>query len=315
MKRSPGLQAILDAIFRLLNITLGEVGDYMVAGIAEELDKESVVQVLTRKFDQFSKSEQKVAQRIMQSPKGVAGLNVAQLAEMCQVSDATVVRLCQRAGYSGYYELRIYLMRDLDSEGHDDSFMETDPISYSLNRDLLLLKTINNRENSKAVGAAADLIVSAPIVYIAAIGNTTPLANDLEFRLNSLGIRAFTAEKIESQLRYLPNAQKEDMLIVISKSGESLGVSKLVGIAREKGMKIISVTSAGVSPLSKESDIVISSGQESKIFDKIKPRVESHLAEFYLLDALVFQVDIMLREHGDAPSGEELELALSFNKM
>lgn len=288
----------------------------MAGKTVEEQHREPVIDVLSKQFDQFSKSEQKVAKRIIKSPKAVTSLNVSQLAEMCQVSDATVVRLCQHAGYSGYYEMRIFLMRDVDNgQDEETGFTATDPISYSFEFDLLLLKTLNRPENRQAVKDAADMITDARAVYIAAIGNTTPVANDLEFRLNTLGIKSFTAEKIETQLRYLPNADSDDVVVIISKSGESLGLSKLVEMATEKGLKIIAITGAGVSPLANVADIVISSGQIEKVFTQLKPRVASHLPEFYLLDALVFEIDARLRREEDAPSGEELELVLSSFKM
>ncbi len=288
----------------------------MAAKTVEGQPREPVIDVLSKQFDQFSRSEQKVAKRIIKSPKAVTSLNVSQLAEMCQVSDATVVRLCQHAGYSGYYEMRIFLMRDCDN-GHEEEagFTATDPISYSFEFDLLLLKTLNRPENRQAIKDAADMITGAHAVYIAAIGNTTPVANDLEFRLNTLGVKSFTAEKIETQLRYLPNADSEDVVVIISKSGESLGLSKLVEMATEKGLKIIAITGAGVSPLANAADIVISAGQIEKIFTQLKPRVASHLPEFYLLDALVFEIDARQRREENAPSGEELELVLSSFKM
>lgn len=288
----------------------------MAGKAVEEKPREPVIDVLSKQFDQFSKSEQKVAKRIIKSPKAVTSLNVSQLAEMCQVSDATVVRLCQHAGYSGYYEMRIFLMRDVDNgQDSDAGFTATDPISYSFESDLLLLKTLNRPENRQAVKDAADMITGARAVYIAAIGNTTPVANDLEFRLNTLGIKSFTAEKIETQLRYLPNADSDDVVVIISKSGESLGLSKLMEMATEKGLKIIAMTGVGVSPLANVADVVISSGQIEKVFTQLKPRVASHLPEFYLLDALVFEIDARLRREENAPSGEELELVLSSFKM
>ncbi len=288
----------------------------MVDRTAEQKPRELVVDVLAKQFDQFSRSEQKVAKRIIKSPKAVTSLNVSQLAEMCQVSDATVVRLCQHAGYSGYYEMRIFLMRDVDhGEEGETGFTATDPISYSFEYDLLLLKTLNRAENRQAIKDAADMISVARTVYIAAIGNTTPVANDLEFRLNTLGIKSFTAEKIETQLRYLPNADVDDVVVIISKSGESLGLSKLMEMAADKGLKIIAITGASVSPLANAADIVISSGQVEKVFTQLKPRVALHLPEFYLLDALVFEIDARQRREENAPSGEELELVLSSFKM
>lgn len=276
----------------------------------------SVTNTLIQRFDSFSPAERKVAKRILETPRIVSELNVSQLAESCSVSDATVVRMSQHAGYSGYYEMRIYLMRDLEhGDGPERTIIASNPVSYSFEKDLLLLKTLCSKDNIGAIEHAAEMILQAETVFIAAIGNTTPLADDLEFRLNSLGVRAFTSEKIETQLRYAENARKNDLFIVISKSGASVGVMKLVEMAAERGIDIIAITSSQISPLARVATHIVNAGDTDKIFDQLKPRVETHLGELFVINALVFQVDIKLREHVDSPSGEDLELTLSSFKI
>ena len=45
--------------------------------------------------------------------------NVSELAKQSGVSDATVVRMCHHIGYTGYYEFRITLAKDLGRQQYE----------------------------------------------------------------------------------------------------------------------------------------------------------------------------------------------------
>lgn len=276
----------------------------------------SVAETLTKRFDRFSPAEQKVARKVLEDPSGIAEFNVSQMAELCGVSDATVVRMSQHAGYSGYYQMRIILMRDLKRRDEDpDGDMPNNPVNYAFERSLTYLKTLGTESTVANIERAAEMILGAPTVYAAAIGNSAPLADDFVFRLNTLGIRAFTGSRVETKMRYMSNAQPGDVLVAISRSGASVGLLKLVDLAIERGVLVISIVGDGISPLSKQSTVVISSGNPARAFDPVRPRVESHLGEFFILDALTLMIDLRCRELGDAASADDLDLLLSSFKL
>ena len=60
----------------------------------------------------LSKSEQAVATYITQHPEEVVYLSVAALAENSGVSDPTVVRACQKLGFTGYQDLKVTLAQE-----------------------------------------------------------------------------------------------------------------------------------------------------------------------------------------------------------
>ena len=55
----------------------------------------------------LSRSEQSVAKYIIENPEKVIYQSVAALAENCRVSDPTVVRTCQKLGFTGYQNLKL----------------------------------------------------------------------------------------------------------------------------------------------------------------------------------------------------------------
>ena len=60
-------------------------------------------------------SEQKVASYILEHPEDVIHLSVTELSKRCGVSDAAIIKFCQRIGYKGYQEMKIYLAKELVS--------------------------------------------------------------------------------------------------------------------------------------------------------------------------------------------------------
>ena len=80
-------------------------------------------------------------------------------------------------------------------------------------------------------------LLDSNITLIGATGNTLPVALDLEFRLNRLGIKTFTTSTNERLLNYTSNLNKNDFLITISKSGLSKNILKVSDIANNKNIK------------------------------------------------------------------------------
>ena len=77
-------------------------------------------------------AEKRVADYIGQHPDEVVYLSVTELAERSGTSEATVVRLCQRAGYRGYQELKIAVAQDLVSplkNIHEDVAEDDDTVA------------------------------------------------------------------------------------------------------------------------------------------------------------------------------------------
>ena len=69
-------------------------------------------------------AERKVAEYILEEPQNTIRLNVTELAEASGVSDATVIRMCKKLGYTGFYQMKICLAEELGRNqmtGYQDS--------------------------------------------------------------------------------------------------------------------------------------------------------------------------------------------------
>lgn len=79
------------------------------------------IALLQKNMDSFTKSEQKLAQYILDNPRYVLGENISGIAKSATSSNAALVRLCQKLGYKGFSEFKFSMHRYLLSHGAEHS--------------------------------------------------------------------------------------------------------------------------------------------------------------------------------------------------
>ena len=144
----------------------------------------------------FSAAERRVLDYILANPDKVIYLSVAGLADLSGVSDATVVRTCQKLGLAGYQELKVTLAQDLvtplqniheEVRAEDDAAAILDKVVQSTIHTLTLT---HDTVKPETLEAAACAILGARRVCIYGLGNSHAVALDLQHKLNRLGLDA-----------------------------------------------------------------------------------------------------------------------------
>ena len=74
----------------------------------------SVLFELEEMSSQFTKTDWKVYQFIKNNLKRISSLTASTIAEKIDASDASVIRFCQKVGFSGFYELRYKIQKELE---------------------------------------------------------------------------------------------------------------------------------------------------------------------------------------------------------
>ncbi|RAK12573.1 RpiR family transcriptional regulator [Halanaerobium saccharolyticum] len=277
----------------------------------ENNNDKSVLATIEDKFEDVFPAEQKIASFILDNPEKAVNANVSELANFSDVSDATVIRFCKHLGYEGYYQLRINLSRDLGRKQIDDNSSESDSVNSIFNQFSSKIKEIGEIISEDKMRKAVELITSANLVHLAAVGNTSPLVMYMGFRLERLGIRCTYNSLPEYFLNHINLAQKDDLLFVISQSGTSKHIVQAMELAKKKGLKTVAVTGHKYSPVSRLADCLLLSSDEDQPFDYYK--TYSHLCEMSVVDALLNLVtnkDKILETDADKP-----EIILSESKL
>lgn len=256
----------------------------------EKVNASALLRTIESLMGTLSKSEQLAARYIVQHPEEVIYLSVAALAENCGVSDPTVVRACQKLGFSGYQDLKITLTQNLGSPA-DEREEEVLPED---NMQTVITKVFHNAAgalrltkdivNAQDLEKAADILINANRIYIFGLGGSNAVAVDLQHKLMRLGmdVRAIT----DSHLQTIASAYAKagDVVFAVSHSGSSKSVVDNVRIAKDNGATIISLTNIGRSPLSKLADVSIYTAS-NEIHYRILA-LSSRIAELTVIDSL-----------------------------
>ena len=92
-------------------------------------------------------------------------------------------------------------------------------------------------------------------VIISGVGKSGNIANKIAASFTSTGIPAIYLNPVDASHGDMGIIEKNDILIILSNSGESYELADLINFCKKKKIKIISITSTNKSLLSKNSDI------------------------------------------------------------
>lgn len=237
----------------------------------------------------LSLAEKKIAELIKVNPALVVDSNVSETAELSGASEATIVRFCRHLGYSGFYQMKLQLSYDI---GHQQRSLLRESESSSMHKRLMhidgRIQMLCQKLDLKAVKLCAEAINNCATVHLIGSGQSRILATDIAFRLAGKGIRTICSGDYKIEIANLLSAPQEDILICISKSGETKRVIQAAEIAREKGMTVLAFTSVEKSPLHSIASITLSTGISAE------DAPDSHLLLSVLIEAVFTYVRLKL---------------------
>jgi len=97
-----------------------------------------------------------------------------------------------------------------------------------------------------------EYIASAKRIFIGGAGRSGLVAKAFGMRLMHLGFTVYIIGEVIT-----PAINKDDLLIIVSGSGQTLSTLVAAKVAKEKGVKVASITSNPDSELGKLSDVVV----------------------------------------------------------
>lgn len=225
-------------------------------------------------FNNFSESEKKIADFIINNKQKSVNITIADLAEKSGVSEASVSRFCRKCGVKNFYQLKISLAKEL-SEKKEESITASNTIDR---KDIpLSLKNILSNKieeltqtithiNSDKLQEILSVIEKSETIMFSAVGNTIPVALDGAYKFNQIGIRAMANSVWETQFAFALNLSQKDLLIIISNSGASKRLLSLIEAVKRKEISVLSITNSETSPIALVSDYHITTATREKLF-------------------------------------------------
>lgn len=220
----------------------------------------SIIDQIYSELQSMSQSDQKIARIILQKPAEVVNWTISELANQANVSGASVTRFCHNLNLNGFHDLKIRLAQVAgDEKSHSLQKIAKDDLQAALkqiddNKVAEVEATLSN-VNSRDLQKVLDLLVKSRVIQISAEGDTYPVAADAVYKFNQIGLFAMASGgNVETAMAQTMNLGSDDLLLVISNSGESAALLKQIKIAKEQGMKIVAITNRADSPIALQAD-------------------------------------------------------------
>ncbi len=178
--------------------------------------------------DDFTNNEKEVACYILKNPDKVPGMSSEELARASFTSKATVVRLSQKLGLTGYQELRLKLVEEMNQKNRLSRMLEAEPIhSGSTYTDIvntlpaLYDKAITNTRltlDKNSMNRIEQMLQRAECIDIYGAGISYILAQSAAFKFATLGVESTAYESINGH--YLAaRKHKKTVAFLISFTG------------------------------------------------------------------------------------------------
>lgn len=231
--------------------------------------EKNIIDVIYEKLPQMSLTDKKIASIVIENPNKVVDFTIAQLAKESDVSEASVSRFCKNIDVSGFHQLKIKLAKiSTQDDGYkvvDETDLQKSLGNIISNKSLEIRKTIENLSEEK-IKQILQIFTKSRMIQFSAEGNTYPVVEDAIYKFNQLGILAIGNSSWETSLAQTMNLTEDDVLVVISNSGESKELLEQIKIANQKNIKVISMTNHKDSPIAKESKYHLETAVRQNIF-------------------------------------------------
>lgn len=194
---------------------------------------------------------EKVGRFITENPDFVMRHTISELADSIDTSEGSITRFCRAFGFKGFSDFRTALAMEqgaarLEDSGSNES-EEIAPVLASI-------RDSNAIVDSQELKAAANWLNALNSIAIYAVGTAVPVALFLQMNLINMGKAAsFVDRSYPAAMPLLSDNQKTGIIVVHSEQA-SADMMQALSLAKQQGVKILSLTRGTFAPLARLSD-------------------------------------------------------------
>lgn len=244
-------------------------------------------------YNIFTRAEKKVADFILINSQDVLYMSITDLADACNVGDTSVFRFCRTLQFHGYQEFKMTLAQNVNSEDAgvpqlSGEINMTDSTEEMAKKVLLTNVTALNetydmlKEND--ISLAVNYMLNAKKIVFFGVGAS--LITAMEARNKFMRIIPNVECIFDTHLQTMTAAlmTQDDLAVTISYSGSTKDTVDIAKLCRNIGVKVISITRFGKSPLTSYSDLTLLSGANEGPLQG--GSLSAKISQLYLLDVL-----------------------------
>lgn len=283
---------------------------------SDEISHEFLIRVESI-YGNLKSAERKAVHGILDNPKYLVNSTIVDMAKLAQCSEATFVRLSKKLGFSGYAQLKNFVI-DFKNESpfpykgiveEDDSTNIIDKVFESIKQALTDTQSLLDKNQYEL---ALKYILNSKRMFFAGAGDAYTVAYSAYLKFLRLGFSAGCAQDLDVQLIEASKLAADDVLVIITHSGETASLYNLAKYVKVYGVKIVTITNYPLSPIARQSDAVLLTAIfTSNIYNETMAK---RIPELSIIEALY--ISVLMHSSDDKKNFfAKTTRAVSLNKM
>ena len=209
---------------------------------------ETMIEKLQNGEFTLRKSEQKVANWLVDNSHIATSLNITTIAHNIGVSEPTIVRFCRAVGCKGFQEFKIRFAEELALGIINESINIKTTDSTAMVKDKVAqyaraaLANIDREIDSEQLELATQVLMDSNKVIVCGFGASNCTAFDSFHKLFRVMPKAGYYPDMHMSAMAIGSLEPADAVIAISNSGKSEALISLCKLARSNGAKVITIT-------------------------------------------------------------------------
>lgn len=247
---------------------------------------------LSHEYYHLTASEKKVADYVVANRTTAQHLSITEMAEACEVAEATISRFCRRLGFDGYatFKLAVATSAAVRVAAHplsgEVSPQDTVP---DLARKLagVAMEAVAETERllcPELIRQAADLLLAAHTVLCMGQGGSMILAQEAAHLFSTAFPNYYAISDSHMQAIRTAQLTPQDVILYFSYSGSTIGLLEVEQIASQRGVPIILITRYPKSPGSAQARLVLQCGSTESPLQL--GSIPARISQLYLMDVL-----------------------------
>lgn len=275
------------------------------------MGEQDIFERISSRYFELTASERRAADYILAHRGEVQDRSISELAEACDVAEATLSRFCRRLGLKGYNAFRLELARSDAACGGDGGAGEAGcgtVCRRRLQENLDALEQTARLADPETVRRGAELLMGARRVACMGLGHSMVMAAEAWTLFSTILPQITFIPDPHLQLSTLALMEEGDAVLFFSYSGSSGELPQALDLARERGVKVLLITRFPASPGGRRADLVLQCGSREGPLQA--GSVEARIAQLFVMDLLFTEI-CRLDPEGTAARQERVAEALA----
>lgn len=279
----------------------------------------SIFGLIRTRYHIFSPTQKRVADWILSNPNKVMLLPLAALANICDTSETTIIRLLRKLDYNSYQVFRVMIAQQVGNDPVTSVYEEVkaeDSIGEIkrkvINLTISSIQDLNRILDEKQLADFKETILHASKTVFIGVGASGVIAADAYHKFLRIGLNVTLCVDSHIMLIQSTHLDQSDFLVAVSHSGESRETLDAVKAAKRKGVRVAAITSYKLSSLSKLADIVLLSSSREVAY-----RSDAMISR--IIQLIIIDITYVLTVLSLGPAGincvNESRLAVAKNKV